>query len=308
MGETTGISWTDHTFNPWQGCTRVSEACRNCYAERTDNRFVTDTRPSHWGPTAPRKLQGDKYWAQPEAWNRKAIRDGVRRRVFCASMADVFEAREDLHAPRARLWQLIHDTPGLDWLLLTKRPENMATMLPWVVAPAHGRTLGIDEHILEAHAKPWPNVWLGVTAEDNARALERVPILRATPAVVRFISCEPILEDVTPATWTQVLQPEYINADSGKIVPADPANGVRVTGVRSAIHWLIVGDESGPNQRPAQPDWIRTAREAAQRCGVAFHFKQWAGRDVGGITGRVEKGRKIHLPYLDGKRHAEFPK
>lgn len=275
MGEETAISWTDHTFNPWWGCQRVSEACRNCYAESLDARFVGPNsaigKVSHWGPNAPRRFFADKHWNEPRKWNRDAAREGVRRRVFCASMADVFELRDDLIPHRVRLWALIRETPNLDWLLLTKRPENLAGMLPWTNAEY-----------------PYQNVWLGTTAEDNARAEERILMLRTINAAVRFVSCEPILEHITADTWDLVL------------------GGHRSLGM---VHWLIVGDESGRNARPAKTAWIRTARDAAQRHSVAFHFKQWAGNDrPEGIRGDEMPGRKIHLPMLDGQRWAEFPR
>lgn len=276
MGETTGISWTHHTFNPWWGCQRVSEACRNCYAEATDARNML-REGTHWGPTAPRRFFGDKHWAEPLKWNRKAELALERRRVFCASMADVFEDREDLVPHRVRLWMLIRDTPHLDWLLLSKRPENFERMLPWGSADPTNR--------------PYPNVWLGVTAEDNEHMEDRVLILRTTRAVVRFISCEPILERIGDEVLDLALGPH------GQLGP---------------ISWMIVGDESGRNARPADPAWVRGVRNACARHSVAFHFKQWAGHDVPGIDhdwpANERRGRKIHLPILDGRRWAEFPR
>ena len=146
MGEKTGIAWTDSTFNPWHGCQRVSPGCELCYAETFDARFGEP----HWGPKAPRRFFGDKHWNEPLKWNRAAEASGVRRRVFCASMADVFEDRPDLVEHRLRLWKLIEATPHLDWLLLTKRPENIHRMLPKPTVDADGNT------------RPYfSNVWLG---------------------------------------------------------------------------------------------------------------------------------------------------
>lgn len=270
MAKETGISWTNHTFNPWHGCFKISPGCDNCYAERTDRRFGEP----HWGETAPRKFMSDKYWHQPMLWNAEAQREGRRHRVFCASMADVFEKREDLIPHRVRLWDLIRRTPWLDWLLLTKRIENAADLIPWLVDGS----------------APWQNVWLGVTAEDTERAARRIPILRNTRAYVRFISCEPILEHISADTWDVLLGPD---------------------GSLGFVHWIIGGDESGHNVRRAHPDWIRTLRDAALRHSAAFHFKQWAGPDAEGIKhdfGDERNGRKIHLPVLDGRRWAEFPR
>lgn len=167
------IEWTDHTFNPWIGCTKVSEACRNCYAEAIAKRFYASMVT--WGPGQKRWRTADGNWKNPRSWNREAARRQVRYRVFCASLADVFDAEIEARW-RTDLWGLIRETPSLDWLMLTKRPENISRMLPsdW--------------------GNGWPNVWLGTTAEEQRRADERLPALLAVPAVVHFASCEPLLE------------------------------------------------------------------------------------------------------------------
>ena len=170
--ENTRISWTDHTFNPWIGCVRVSAGCVHCYAED----FVVNRlrRPDVWGPESERWVTSRANWAKPRTWDRRARREGVRQRVFCASLADVFELHPALEAPRTALWELIADTPALDWQLLTKQPENIASLLP----PDWG--------------DGWPNVWLGASIEDM-RVAERAALLAAVPARVRFISYEPAL-------------------------------------------------------------------------------------------------------------------
>lgn len=170
MSEKTGIQWTDHTFNPWWGCAHVSPGCVNCYAETLAARYGNDV----WGAKAPRRFFGEKHWAEPLKWNREAEREGRRHRVFCASMADVFEPREDLDLWREALWALIDATPSLDWQLLTKRPEEVAGMVPW----------GDD----------WPaNVWLGTSVENQEWADKRIPELLKIPARLRFLSCEPLV-------------------------------------------------------------------------------------------------------------------
>jgi len=174
MGIDTKIEWCHHTFNPWWGCVRVSPGCEHCYAEAFDKRVGR----SDWGVRAERRLFGDKHWAEPLKWNRDAIAAGERRRVFCASMADVFEDRRDLHDQRARLWGLIEETPGLDWLLLTKRPENHE-LVPFAWQTGSRRP---------------ENLWFGTTCEDQQRFNERVLHLRAaTWPTVRFLSMEPLL-------------------------------------------------------------------------------------------------------------------
>ncbi len=294
MSEKTGISWTDHTFNPWWGCHKVSDECTHCYAEATAERF----HPGHWGLKAPRWFFGDKHWDEPLRWNKRAERDGVRSRVFCASMADVFEdhpvaeTHQAQDVARARLWNLIQLTPHLDWLLLTKRPENFATMLPWEAVARHERAIGVPYDPLS----PLGNVWLGVTAGVRA-SLPRIAILRKTPAAVRFVSCEPLLDEITANDWRKALDPNPTTICDFSAPVVWP------------IHWLIVGDESGKDRRAAQADWVRIARDAAARYGVAFHLKQWAGETQPGIEGQRTTGRdgKIHLPMLDGVQHASFP-
>src|SRR5688572_9500335 len=169
MAKDSKIEWTHHTFNPWWGCTKVSPGCKHCYAESWARR----TGREIWGPRADRRELSEAYWRQQLAWNAVARRSGKRTRLFCASMADVFEDRRDLDGKRDRLWPLIEATPDLDWLLLTKRPQNMRRLAPW---------------------KAWPrNVWAGTTAENQKWAQKRIPELLEVPAVVHFISAEPLL-------------------------------------------------------------------------------------------------------------------
>jgi protein gp37 len=198
MAEKTKIEWATHTFNPFIGCTKVSPGCDNCYAEAMMDKRYGRVK---WGPHGERVRTSAEYWKQPLRWAKKA-RDELaeykaiatsapefrehslpphRPRVFCASLADVF----DNQVPpewRHDLWRLIWDTPELDWLLLTKRPENITRMLPesWL-----------------SHRNEWKNVWLGVTCEDQERFNHRWPILRAIPAAVRFISYEPAIGPLT---------------------------------------------------------------------------------------------------------------
>jgi protein gp37 len=178
MAKDSKIEWTHHTFNPWWGCERVSPACKNCYAETWAHRLGLDL----WSRGAPRRTLGDSYWRQPLSWNRTAKTSNRRDRVFCASMADVFEDRRDLDAIRARLWSLIAETPNLDWLLLTKRPQCVERLVPW--------------------GDGWPlNVWLGTTIENQRWADKRLPYLLAQPAAVHFVSCEPLLGSLDIKPW-----------------------------------------------------------------------------------------------------------
>ena len=192
MGKDSQIEWTHHTFNPWWGCDRVSPACKHCYADTWSRRVGYDI----WGRDEPRRTLSDAYWRQPVAWDREAASDGVRRRVFCASMADVFEDRRDLDPLRERLWDLIGRTPNLDWLLLTKRPQVVGRLVPW--------------------ADDWPhNVWLGTTVENQRWANRRLPELTAHPANVRFLSCEPLLGPIDLDPWLQGVGWVIVGGESG---------------------------------------------------------------------------------------------
>lgn len=229
MAESTAISWTDSTFNPWWGCSRVGPGCDHCYAEALDRR----TGGNHWGPRATPRIMSADNWRKPARWNRLAGEHGRRHRVFCGSMCDW----ADKNAPdgqRDRLWELIRLTPNLDWQLLSKRAPNIARCLP----PDWG--------------DGYQNAWLGVTVEDRKHGLPRIDYLRRIPARVRFLSIEPLLEDL---------------------------GEINLTG----IHWVIVGGESGPGARHMEPLWVDHMQRQCQAQGVAFFFKQWGGRhDKGG--------------------------
>ncbi len=176
MASNSTIEWCDHTFNPWWGCTKLEtrdpagSACANCYAAGLARRYGHHV----WGHDAARRFFGATHWDQPLRWDRAAARDGARQRVFCASMADVFEDRRDLDSARAQLWRVIERTPNLIWLLLTKRPQHARAYAPW--------------------RDTWPtNVWLGTTVEAQRAAEARLHHLSRVPAQKRFVSCEPLL-------------------------------------------------------------------------------------------------------------------
>jgi protein gp37 len=233
MAENTKIEWTDHTFNPWTGCTKVSPGCDGCYAEAWAKRSGT----VRWGVGEPRRRTTDANWRLPPKWNAQAEREGRRFRVFCASLADVFDnAVPDYW--RADLYELIAATPHLDWLLLTKRIGNAAAMLP--------RYMGGDLV---------PNVWIGATVVNQEEADRDIPKLLAVPARVRFLSIEPMLGPV----------------DLGQAL----AGGLELVRRGATIDWIIAGGESGPKARPAHPDWFRSLRDQCAAAGVPFMFKQW---------------------------------
>jgi protein gp37 len=240
MSDRTNIEWADHTFNPWVGCSKISSACDHCYAERWAKRAG---QAELWN--GERRRTTGANWQRPIKWNRQAGAAGKRARVFCASLADVF----DNQVPRR-------------WLLLTKRPQNIAKMLP-------------DP---ETGVKPWgswPNVWLGVSAGTQEEADRNIPILLATPAAVHFVSLEPLLEpiDLTAIACPNGCKPpEYCSR-------CDP-DGDEPTGTYDVLgagllDGVIVGGESGLNARPMHPDWVRPIRDQCEAASVPFFFKQW---------------------------------
>lgn len=277
MAENSAIEWTDHTFNPWIGCTKVSAGCDNCYAETLATRRLGVA----WGPHAERRRTAESTWRQPLAWNRKAERTGQRYRVFCASLADVF----DNQVPDSwleDLWRLIIDTPHLDWLLLTKRPQLIRRRLreALAVAESYGPQWQavIDWVCRWLAGDPPPNVWLGTTVENQAEADRRIPHLLAVPAVVRFLSCEPLLGPVNlpfAAGYCRACNTMTTGSIDGHSMDPDSPCFAGEVGVDAMINWVIAGGESGPGARPMHPDWARSLRDQCATAGVPFFFKQW---------------------------------
>lgn len=275
MAELTKISWTDHTFNPWTGCTKVSPGCANCYAEGWAKRSGI----VQWGKGKSRRRTSASNWNMPIKWNREAgenIEDALhdfgadqyvappRPRVFCASLADWLDDEVPIEW-LVDLLELIHATPHLDWLLLTKRPENWYDRI--IRAMIDSRMAKLIEFPIWLYewksGTPPANVWIGTTVEDQKRADDRIPELLSIPARVRFLSCEPLLE------------PVHFSNSFGKLssreIPDGPNRGWL------GLHWVIVGGESGPGFRQFNPDWARSLRDQCRAAGVAFHMKQMGG-------------------------------
>ena len=256
MAENTKIEWAHHTFNPWIGCTKVGPGCDHCYAEGWAKRSGL----VQWGPGAERRRTSDANWRKPLKWNAEAERLGVRFRVFCASLADVFD-NEVPAEWRADLFDLIGKTPSLDWLLVTKRIGNAKTMM--------ADALHLNPAALSnGQIWPLPNVWLGITVVNQAEADRDIPKLLQTPAAVRFLSVEPMLGQVSfrwmPA-WPENKANRALNPAGG----TDHLDGLR------RLDWVIVGSESGPKARPMHPQWARDIRDQCEAAGVPFLFKQW---------------------------------
>ncbi|WP_432675077.1 phage Gp37/Gp68 family protein [Delftia sp. 11MD] len=260
MSENSKIEWTDHTFNPWEGCQKVGPGCDHCYAETRNARFAGG-QAVNWGPGAPRRRTSPATWAMPRRWNAQAdafmAQHGRRQRVFCASLADVFDNAVDPQW-RADLFTLIHQTPNLDWLLLTKRIGNVIPMMAELV---HDK----DQDLPWLDLMPLPNVWIGATIVNQAEADRDIPKLLAVPARVRFLSMEPLLGPV--------------NLERPRPGPdLDQGGGSKICQpwlIQSGIHWVIVGGESGPGARPMHPTWARSLRDQCNAAGVPFLFKQW---------------------------------
>jgi protein gp37 len=215
MSDKTAIAWTQHTWNPWVGCTKISPGCTNCYMFTAQERYGRD----------PRRVQLTKTWGHPLRWQKAAAAADVVELVFTCSWSDWFHA--DADAWRAKAWQLVRLCPNLIFQILTKRHERLRDHLP----PDWGQG--------------YPNVWLGVSVEDRRYGLPRMDALRTIPAGVRFLSIEPLLEDL---------------------------GQVDLTG----IDWVIVGGESGPGWRPMEHAWALSLLEQCRAAGVPFFFKQSA--------------------------------
>jgi protein gp37 len=342
MAENSKIEWTDHTFNPWIGCTKVSPACKNCYAERDmDHRYgMVD-----WGPGGTRVLTGSENWAKPVRWDREAKEKGVRHRVFCASLADVFEDWQGpivdnagkklgvhgrcgtspvsisipsgsescgkcgswfnaltMNDVRQKLFALIDATPNLDWLLLTKRPENVLGKCMWPIHPSGRYQEGMS--FAESHRRS--NVWLGTSVENQEYADKRIPELLKCRDLspVLFLSCEPLLGPV----MLDRIPLEGFNLPHLDVLRkgwhSDGPFGFVGSHNAPSIDWVIAGGESGPKARPTRPDWFRSLRDQCQTAGVPFLFKQWGefGEHLEQRVGKVRAGRS-----LDGVIHDGFP-
>jgi protein gp37 len=254
--ENSKIEWTDHTFNPWWGCMKVSPGCKNCYAEALDHRW----KGGHWGPDSPRKMQSENTWLQPFIWDEAARKAGVKAKVFCASMADVFEGHPDTLQSLARLLTIIEHTPNLIWQLLTKRPENINTLLM-------------------ANKSRWykdgfpPNLWIGTSVENQEMADQRIPELLAVPCALRFLSCEPLLGPVDLTMVTQTVAQGFFG---DCLIWYHRGECHRQEGIKyPTIDWVIVGGESGHGARPMNVEWPLSIMNQCKASNVPFFFKQW---------------------------------
>lgn len=295
----TKIEWTEYSWNPVTGCTPISEGCQNCYARRMANRLRGRCGYPKENPFKvtlhPERLDEPLKWRKP-------------RKVFVCSMSDLFHPDVPFHyisnifdimcswrwpnkeAERIGDESLLED-PGHTYMVLTKRPERVQDWLQWLFEYWPGDSpVNVN---LSAEGHFGRHIWFGVTAENQRRADERIPILLQIPAAVRFISVEPMLGPIR-------LQRDWLMCPGG----AEYGHGMSLTRVHAGgccdrhprIHWVICGSESGPNHRKTKIEWIRDLREQCISANVPFFLKQM------GINGRMVK-----MPELDGKIWAQFP-
>lgn len=315
MAENTEIQWPDHTFNPWLGCTKIGPGCKFCYAEAQMDKWLGRVK---WGPAGDRMRTSEAYWRGPIRWNKNLARGWVwrcencnerlvtrgprevlgdckscglsvwrnirREKVFCASLADVFEDNPQVEDWLLDLLRLIFDTPYLDWLLLTKRPQNVIPFMDDACWLETGCPMfGSDE--------PLPrNVWLGTSVENQAAVDERIPQLAAVPARVRFLSVEPLLGPVSLWEWLapNSMYKAYchqkrtghksygsaIDDDAGNIKARCPDCEAVFCDNDPQVNWVIIGGESGPNARPLELAWVRDIVNQCRAAHVPVFVKQ----------------------------------
>lgn len=253
MAENSKIEWCDHTLNWWIGCTKVSAGCKNCYAENLmDKRYGK----AEWGVNGTRTLTSQANRNQAIKWGRKAKAEGVRYRVFAQSLSDTFEDREELLPWRLDLFEVIKQTPNLDWLMLTKRPEVAKAFFK-----EYPRYCNLD------------NVWLGVSVENQEQANLRLPIFLQIPAKIHFVSAEPLLGEVD-FTKVKTTAKQMFDANVDLFEHFNSLG--QDADFEYGIDWVIVGGESGGStSRPMHPNWVKHIRNQCEDAGVAFFFKQW---------------------------------
>lgn len=301
MAKDTKITWANNTFNPWIGCAKVATGCANCYAERE---MEHHWKKVIWGPDGTRKRTSKKYWGQLARWNAEAAAAGTRPRIFCASLADVFEefdgpimttegkqdiilgkdGRASSNSPsnprmtmddcRLDLFEQIDRCENLDFLLLTKRPENVLRMWP---AYRGERTIG---HIGPPRRQ---NVWLGVSVAEQKDYDKNWPILDALRDLARFvwISAEPLVGPIKCNFKSPRVRCNFCGFVHGKFDAPNCINCKRRiydVGLHELINdvdWMVVGGESGDKARPMKPEWATDLLSECRNAGIAYFFKQF---------------------------------
>jgi protein gp37 len=301
VGEKSKIAWTDASWTIVTGCSRVSEACRNCYAEELSLRYGWTKQPWTAGNAAENVKCHEDRLNWPLKWSEG-------KRIFVTSMGDLFHD-EVPEAFILRVFGVMAATPRHTYQVLTKRPERMAALLSkWTaleVSDAGRSTLAFLKHREAEYeaarrcAWPLPNVWCGTTVEDQRNADERIPHLLRVPAAARFLSVEPMLGPVR--LWAPEIGEWPTEEPKYPIANAEEWDDWKYWTARDrGIHWVIVGGESGRHARPMAMDWARALRDQCAAAGVAFFFKQDSAR---------LPGQRPYLVEEDGRRLAyhQFP-
>lgn len=316
MADKTGIEWTDATWNPIRGCSRVSEGCRNCYAEGVAKRFSGPGLP-YEGLIAKGGQWNGEIKLVPEQLNQP-LRWSKPRRIFVNSMSDLFHE----NVPYTYIDKVFAVMAMAHWhtfQVLTKRPDRMVAYFADIKkSPERGFNVcsyfsADDEQIDRIACIPrgLPNVWLGVSVEDQATADERIPLLLQTPAAVRWISAEPLLGPVDLTRLNYAAHAYEIDA-----LNAENNDGTYYE--HTSLDWVVVGGESGRSARPMLREWARSLRDQCQAAGVPFLFKQWGewapnwynddnGMEIPGSIWMDRMGKKMAGRTLDGILHDEYP-
>jgi protein gp37 len=318
MSTKTGIEWTDATWNPIAGCSLVSPGCTNCYAMGEAHRLGE-------------RLDQAKYKGLTRVVNGKPVWTGEVR-VWEKALLDPLKWRK----PK-RVFAVMALAPQHTFQVLTKRPERMreylraTDLVGRILAAAcrfdivDGADLGAEYHAGHDDVLPLPNVWLGVSVEDQRRADERIPILLDTPAAVRWLSAEPLLGpvDLTGIDTMHFRGAENVNA----LVGFTRDFMGEKTGRVPSIDWVVAGGESGPDARPMHPAWAQSLRDQCAHAGVAFLFKQWGSwapvetpaseiqedEEIRGVGVFIDNqyirkaSKKATGRTLDGRTHDEYP-
>ncbi len=308
MADKSGIEWTDATWNPIRGCSRVSEGCKNCYAEKVANRFKGPGKPYEGLIASGGQWNGkitvvDHLMDQPLRWKKP-------RRIFVNSMSDLFHENVPEHTIDS-IFAVMAMANQHTFQVLTKRPERMLEYLTddrrkhWATRAVNfwgGENPDPLFDSIHGGNRVLPNVWLGVSAEDQKTADERIPLLQRTPAAVRWLSAEPLLGSIDLTKYCHI---EGLNQGHSMMLLDN-------------LDWVVVGGESGPNARVMQADWARTLRSQCTRNGIPFFFKQWGeyapnwfndneGRKIYGSEWMDRMGKKAAGRYLDSRTWSEYP-
>lgn len=296
------IEWTETTWNPIIGCSRVSEGCRHCYAERMAVRLAANPATPEYQGIAESTAVGPRWTGDvrlvtsrldaPMRWKKPRL-------IFVNSMSDLFHEKLTFAEIEA-VFEVMRRTPQHTYQVLTKRPRKMAEFVRWCK----------DNHLAIGDAWPLPNVWGGVSVEDQATADERIRWLLQCGFTVSFLSCEPLLETLDLSEWLEPTNWVFVGYED-----AEPELG------EPLIDWVIVGGESGPGARPMHPDWVERIRAQCKLVGVPFFFKQWGEwgfvpdgvpiiksneiKTVGGSF--VRFGKKANGRRYYGREYNEFP-